>query len=73
MLSHCLKCKKKTESKNTKVLKTKNGKVMLISNYKLCNSKNLKLIKEQETRGLLRILEAKTPLSKISLVYPLLF
>ena len=65
MLSHCLKCKKKIESKSTKLLKTKN--------CKLCNSKNFKFIKEQETSGLLKILEVKTPLSRISLVYPPLF
>ena len=31
MLSYCLKCRKKTESKNPRVPKTNKGKLMLIS------------------------------------------
>ena len=31
MLSYCLQCKKKTESKNPKVLRAKNGRIMLLS------------------------------------------
>ena len=31
MLSYCLKCRKNTESKNLKVVKTKNGRRMLSS------------------------------------------
>ena len=53
MLSYCLKCKKNTESKNTKVIKTKNREIMLLSKCTLCNSKKLEFIKEQEARGLL--------------------
>ena len=30
MLSNCLKCKKNTESINTKVSKTRNGKTMIL-------------------------------------------
>ena len=32
MLSYCLKCRKNTESKNPKVVRTKNGRIMLLSN-----------------------------------------
>ena len=53
MLSYCLKFKKNTESKNTKVIKTKNREIMLLSKCTLCNSKKLEFIKEQEARGLL--------------------
>ena len=53
MLSYCLKCRKNTESKNPKVLRTKNGRIMLLSKCVLCNSKKLKFLKEQEARGLL--------------------
>ena len=53
MLSCCLKCRKNTESKNPKVLRTKNGRIMLLSKCALCNSKKLKFLKEQEARGLL--------------------
>ena len=30
MLSYCLKCRKNTESKYPKVIKTKNGRIMLL-------------------------------------------
>ena len=70
---HCLKCKKKTESKSPKVLKTKNGRIILLSKCEVCYSKNSKSIKEQESSGLLSSLGIKTPLSKIPLVGSLLF
>ena len=72
MLSHCLKCRKSTESKNTKVVKTKTGGIMLLSKYEECDSKKPKFIKEEEVIGLLSTLGMKVPLSKISLVSPLL-
>ena len=31
MLSYCLKCRKNTESKNPKLVKSKNGRIMLLS------------------------------------------
>ena len=31
MSSYCLKCRKNTESKNLKVVKTENGRIMLLS------------------------------------------
>ena len=46
---------------------------MLLSNSVVCNSKKSKFIKQQEASGLLSSLGIKTPLSKISLVGPLLF
>ena len=36
MSSYCLKCKKNTENKNPKVIKTKNGRRMLLSNCAVC-------------------------------------
>ena len=53
MLSYCLRCRKNTESKNPKVVKTKNGRIMLFSKCEVCDSKKSKFIKEQEDRGLL--------------------
>ena len=47
MLCYCLKCRKNTESKNPKFVRTKNGKVMLLSKCAVCNSKKLKFLKEQ--------------------------
>ena len=70
---YCLKCRKKTESKNPKVAKTKNGRIMLLSKWVVCDSKKSKFIKEQEARGLLSSLVIKAPLSKIPLIGPLLF
>ena len=39
MLSYCLKCKKNTESKNQKVVRTKNVGIMLLSKCTACKSK----------------------------------
>ena len=62
---YCLKCRKDTESKNPKVVKTKNGRIILLSKCAVCDNKNLS--------GILRSLGIKTPLSKIPLVGLLLF
>ena len=64
---HCLKCRKNTKSKNTKVGRTKNGRIMLLSKCAVCESKKLKFMKEQEASELLSSLGIKTPLSKIPL------
>ena len=62
MLSYCLKCRKKTESKNSKVGRTKNGRIMFLSKCAVCDSKKSKFIKEQEASGLLSALRIKEPL-----------
>ena len=72
MLSYCLKCRKNTESKNPKVLKTKNGWIMLLSKCAVCDRKKSKFIKEQETTELLSSLGIKTLLSKTPLAGRLL-
>ena len=43
MLS-CLKCRKNTESKNAKVVRTKNRIIMLLSKLSLCNDKKSKFL-----------------------------
>ena len=63
MLSYCLKCRKNTESKNTKFLKTKNRSMMLSSNCAVCGSKKLRVIKEQEASRILSILGINIPFS----------
>ena len=68
-MPYCLKCKKNTESKNTKAVRTKNGRIMLLSKCAVCDSKKLKFIKEQEANGLLSSLGINTPLKKISSEY----
>ena len=65
MLSYCLKCRKNTESKNPKVVKTRNGRIMLSSKCAMCNNKKLKFIREQQAKGLLSNLEElKIPILK---------
>ena len=73
MLSYCLKCRKNTESKNSKVVKTKNRRIMLLSKGAVCDSKKSKIMKEQEASGLLNSLGIKTSFSKIPLLNPLSF
>ena len=53
MLSYCLKCRKNTESRNPKVVRTKNGRIMLLSKCSVCDSKKSKFLKEPEARGIL--------------------
>ena len=72
MLLYCLKCRKNTETKNTKVVRTRNRKIKLLSKYAVCDSRKSKFIKEQEASWLLSSLEIKTSLSKIYLVGALL-
>ena len=64
MLSYCLKCRKNTESKNSKVATTQNGRIMLLSKCAVCDSKKTKFIKQQEASGLLSSLGIKTHLVK---------
>ena len=52
MLSHYLKCRKNTESKNPKVLRIKTPRIMRLSKCIVCNSKKSKFMKEQESKGL---------------------
>ena len=73
MLPDCLKCRKNTDCKNPKVVRTKNGIIMLSSKCEVCDWKQSKLIKEQKASELLSILGIKTPLIKILLVGPFLF
>ena len=72
MLPYCLKCRKNTESKNPKVVKTKNGK-MFLSKCAVCNSKKSKLIKEQLTRRLFSSLGTRAHLIQVPLLGPILF
>ena len=73
MLSYCLKCRKNTESKNPKVVRTKTGRIMLLPKCEVCDSKKLKFAKEREASGLLlSSLGIKKPLNKITLLDPLI-
>ena len=68
MLTYCLKCRKDTESINSRVFKTKNGRSLLLSKCAVWGSKNSRFVKEQEAKGLLSSLGIKTPLNKILLL-----
>ena len=73
MLSYCLKCRENTENKNPKFGRTNNGKIIILSKCAVCDSKKSKLTKQLEASALLSSLGIKTPLSKITLLGPLLF
>ena len=72
MLSYCLKCKKNTECKNPKVVKTKTKKIMFFSKCVVCNSKKLTSFREKEARGLLSSLGIRTSFTQILLLGRLL-
>ena len=73
MLWYCLKFRKNTGNKNSKVARSKNKRIMLLSKCTVCDSKKSKFIKQQEASGLLSSLKIRTPLSKIPVVVSLLF
>ena len=53
MLTYCLVCRKNTENKDAKMMKTKNGRLVLLSKCSKCGNKKSKFMKEQEAEGLL--------------------
>ena len=54
MLSYCLKCRKKAESKSPTFAKTQTEKPMLLSKRAVCDSKKSRFIKEQGASGFLK-------------------
>ena len=50
MLTYCLKCKKDTESVDSKMLKSKNDKTILSSKCAVCGSKKSRLVKEDKPK-----------------------
>ena len=73
MLTYCLKCKKNTENKDARMVKTKNGRLILSSECAICGNKKSRFMKEQKAKGLLSKLGVKTLLSKFPLLGDLLF
>ena len=63
-----MKCRKNTESLNSKVFKTKNNRLNMQSKCSDFGIKKSRFVKEQEAKGLLSNLRIKTPLSKIPLL-----
>ena len=52
MLPHCLKCRKRKESKNPEVVWTNNLRIILLSKFTVCDSKKSKFLKEEEASKL---------------------
>ena len=67
------KNKKKKKKKKTRFAKTNKEKLVILSKCAVCDTEKLRFIKEQEASGLLKSIEIKTSLSKISLIDLLLF
>ena len=65
--------KKYTKNIDSEMLETKSGRLMLSSKCAVCGSKTSRFPKEQQAKGLLSNLGLKTPLSKIPILYDVLF
>ena len=68
MKTCCVRCKKKSENLNPKILKPKNGRVIMQSKCVKCRFKISRFVKEHEAKVLLSNLGIKTPLSKVTLL-----
>ena len=73
MKSYCLKCRKDTESINSRVSNASNSRTMILSKCAICSSKKSRFIKDQEAKGLLHSLGVRTPLSKVPILGGILF
>lgn len=51
MLAHCLKCRKKSESKNPNVKKTNKEWTMFLSKCTVCESKKSEFFRQKEASG----------------------
>ena len=63
-----MKCRKNTESLNSKIFKTKNNRLIIQSKCSDCGITKSRFVKEQEPKDLLSNLGIKTPLSKVPLL-----
>ena len=60
MKNYCMKCRKDTESIDTKMVRAKNNRLILQSKCPVCRIKKSRFVKEKEAKGLLSILGIKT-------------
>ena len=65
MQTYCVSCRKNTENKDAKIIKTKNGRLQMRSQYTVRGNKKSRFVKKQEAKGILSSLGIKNPLSKI--------
>ena len=63
--TYCVNCRKSTENKKAKVIKTKNGRLQMRSHCSICGNKKSRFVKEQEAKGILSTLGTRSPLSRI--------
>ena len=73
MKPYCLKCRKDTENIDLRVSNTSNSRKTILSKCTICGSKKSRFIKNQEPKGLLNSLGARTPLSKVPILVDILF
>ena len=65
MKNYCLVCRRNTENKDAKIIKTKNGRLQMRSQCSICGNEKSRFVKEQESKGISSSLGIRTPLSKI--------
>ena len=53
MSTYCVKCKRKTDHVDSKMLKTKSGRTMVLSKCAVCSCKKARFMKKQEAEGIL--------------------
>ena len=70
MLSYRFKCRKNTESKNTKVLRSENGRRRILLLKCAMRDSKKQIVKQQEASGFLNSLGIKTVLSELPLMGP---
>ena len=68
MKSYCLKCRRDTGNINPSVSKMSNVRTMILSKCARCGCIKWRFIKNQEAKGLLSNLGARTPLSEIPIL-----
>ena len=73
MMTYFLVCKKDTENKDVKMMKTKNGRLMLSSKCTICGNKKSRFVKEQKASGILSSVGIRTLSSKIPVLGDIFF
>ena len=71
--SYCLKCRKDTENINSRVSNTSNSRTMILSESAICDGKKSRFTKDQDAKGLLSNIGARTPLSTVPILGNILF
>ena len=59
MQTYCLVCKKNTENKDVKIMKSKNNRIMMVSKCAVCGNKKSRFVREQEAKGIFKRINDK--------------